>query len=79
MNDGTGEKNLEDVFQKVQDRMSKISFTETGKASDTTRVQTPERTSSLRKHVVFKKQGTTGKILHEEDFSKNDQFVKKRK
>ena len=79
MNKETGEHNLENVFQRVQDEMSRILFTETGKASDTTRVQTPERTSSLRKHVVFKKQETNANILHEEDFSKNDQFIKQRK
>ena len=79
MNKETGEHNLENVFQRVQDEMSRILFTETGKASDTTRVQTPERTSSLRKHVVFKKQKTNANILHEEDFSKNDQFIKQRK
>ncbi len=73
-------KDLEDVFRNVQAEMSQISFRvpKDNKAEIT--VQTPERISSLRKNVVFRKQDTrnTGQILLQEDFSIDERFVKKR-
>ena len=66
----TDEKDVENILKEIQTEMSADSYKI---------VQTPERISSLRKHIVLQKVDVNGAILHEEDFSTTEHFEKKRK
>ena len=61
-------KNFEDILNEVQDGMAQMPIipTQTIKSNQSVIrpvIQTPERTSSLRKHVVMQTQKTKGEVI----------------
>ena len=75
----TDEKDVENILKEIQTEMSANVIgvqDSSGKVSKV--MQTPERISSLRKHVVLQKVDESGSILHQEDFSTTEEFKKKK-
>lgn len=76
--DTADKKDVENILKEIQTEMSANVIgvqDSSGKVSKV--MQTPERISSLRKHVVLQKVDESGSILHQEDFSTTEEFKKK--